>query len=288
MKNMPRKVLLPAFAMLSISEGLSAQTVTVSPSLICENQAFKVDFVMTPYCVDQVSSINKTVSDSVIRYEVDLDGPIDIELCAGISPAIPSRVTYYSDVIDGLAHGTHYIDLEYYANTTNGRTSTKLTRTRVNVQKTESYAGSGALSHNLESPGDGKTVSGISLIRGWACYESPLTVNVVQYQVDDGPLLELPYGSVRTDTNSICNESEGNGFAATVNWSRYSLGYHTLKLFINGNLANEHNFEIAGLGQEFVRGVSSSFTLNDFPESGKNTVIEWSEDLQNFIIVGTN
>ncbi|WP_353408414.1 hypothetical protein [Pseudoteredinibacter isoporae] len=284
MKNMCTQALISAFAMLSIPEETSAQTVTISPSLIFENQAFKVDLVISPACNEGVSSIQKSVSHSVVRYEVDLIGS-RIEQCADISPAIPGKVTYYSDIIEGMARGTNYVDLEYYINTVNGRTSTRSTRTIVNVQGTEGYEGSGALHHNLESPRDGETVSGINLIRGWACYESPITVNAVQYQIDNGPLIEIPYGSTRPDTNSICDGKEENGFGATVNWGAYSLGHHTLKLFINGKMTSEHNFEVAGLGQEFARGISRSFILNDFPEPGKNATIEWSEALQNFLII---
>lgn len=73
-----------------------------------------------------------------------------------------------------------------------------------------------------------------------------------------------------------------------MNWSVYSLGRHTIKLYINGNIASEHDFDIAGFGQEFAKGISGSFTLTDFPETGESTVVEWSEALQNFGIVERN
>jgi len=287
MKNLKFRVIGCFLLAGPLASSVSAQALSVSPSLVFEGQSFKTSMVISPDCNEGVSSITKTTQESNVRYEIDLVGD-RLENCSDFSPPIKGVVTYRSDIVSGLSQGINYIDMEYYIDSSTGRKSIGSERVELNVRSIDQFQGAGGLKYNFESPKPGTTVSGVNLIRGWACYESPVAVSSVEYQIDDGARIEIPFGSTRPDTSEVCDGNSNSGFGAVINWSVYSLGQHAIKLFVNGSMVEESEFNISGLGQEFVRGLSGSFTLADFPESGKTSTIEWSEASQNFIIKQVN
>ncbi len=97
---------------------------------------------------------------------------------------------------------------------------------------------------NIESPGADSYKSGTSIISG------SVLVTV------DGTAIQTGYGTERTDTASDCGESD-NGFGAPWNWNQFGDGLHTAIAYADG--------------MEFLSGVSSSWTILDFPQAGTNT-----------------
>lgn len=132
---------------------------------------------------------------------------------------------------------------------------------------------------HLESPQTGSFESGIGLIRGWIC-----DANQIEMQIDGGVKRTVAYGTVRSDTQTVCGDSN-NGFGFTYNWNLLEDGVHTLQVFADDVEFANVNFTVTTLGTDFLQGVNGDFALPDFPQSGQNTNIRWSEPHQNFVII---
>jgi hypothetical protein len=132
---------------------------------------------------------------------------------------------------------------------------------------------------SLGAPADGSSQSGIGLIRGWVCEATEVTI-----RIDGGEEIPAVYGNPRGDTESLCGDSD-NGFELLWNWNLSGDGEHTVEAFADGVSIGSSVFTVTTLGLgEFVRGLSGTFTLNDFPAEGQNTTVAWSEAEQNFLI----
>lgn len=126
---------------------------------------------------------------------------------------------------------------------------------------------------------DGSVQSGVGVVRCRAC-----DAKRVDIQFDDQEPIEVAYGTSRADTAEICGDSD-NGYGMVMNWSLLEPGIHTMKTFIDGREAREVEFEVAGLGEEFVKGLVGTYELEDFPGPGESVTVQWDEALQNFIII---
>lgn len=64
-------------------------------------------------------------------------------------------------------------------------------------------------------------------------------------------------------------------------------GPHTVRALRDGVEFARATFTVATLGLgDFPRGLSGTFNLGNFPQTGKTTHIQWQESLQNFVITG--
>ncbi len=133
---------------------------------------------------------------------------------------------------------------------------------------------------NLENPAPGSSQSGIGIVSGWKC-----TGDILTFTIDNGPPAQLAYGTSRLDTQSVCSDSN-NGFAFLINWNLVGNGQHTLRAFDNGVQFASSTFTVITFGTEFLKGANGIFTLQHFPQMGKNISIQWQESLQNFVIAG--
>ena len=143
----------------------------------------------------------------------------------------------------------------------------------------------------LGSPKVGERVGGFGLIRGWACYprESGLveaTIGRVSFQIDNGNVKPVPYGSRRGDATLRCDGNENTGFAAPINWNRFSLGEHTFRLYVDGREAMNRIVVVSGTGETFLKGLDAEYQLNNFPGDGDVTTVRWSQSAQDFTIIG--
>ncbi|MCB1826705.1 MAG: hypothetical protein KDJ54_19835 [Candidatus Competibacteraceae bacterium] len=136
-----------------------------------------------------------------------------------------------------------------------------------------------AASAQLESPRQDSFESGVGLIRGWVC-----DANAVEIQIDDGAKLRVAYGTDRDDTVEACGDAN-NGFGYTINWNRFGDGDHTLRAFVDGSEFAKVGFTVTTLGVEFLQGVTGQYTLANFPQTGRDVTVRWSEPHQNFVIV---
>jgi len=139
---------------------------------------------------------------------------------------------------------------------------------------------------SLEIPGNGAKLSGVSVISGWKCEaEGDLTIVFN----DDGKHIPLLYGTERTDVrmNGSCleNDHDNVGFVAIQNWGNLGDGEHTAVAYDNGVKFAESTFTVTTPGAGFLRGASKQVTVDDFPNPGDTTVLEWNQGTQHFEIV---
>lgn len=148
------------------------------------------------------------------------------------------------------------------------------------------------LQMGLGSPKADDVVGGFGVIRGWACYTKnqfgiPAIIGNVSYQVDNGNINPVPYGSSRGDVTEPCGgKLTTAGFAAPTNWNRFSLGTHTFRLYVDGEEVINHDVIVSGTGETYLRGLEAEYILDNFPDVGATTTIEWSQPAQDFTIIG--
>ncbi|MGE0682707.1 MAG: matrixin family metalloprotease [Candidatus Binatia bacterium] len=133
----------------------------------------------------------------------------------------------------------------------------------------------------LEDPQPGAIMSGLTILRGWAC-----TAGRIDLQID-GVSFQAVYPTARGDTASICDDDGNNGFSLLFNWNLAGDGVHTVIALKDGVEFGRATVTVVTLGQEFLTGVNAQYRLPNFPTSGQNVIIEWRESLQNFVIVET-
>ena len=133
----------------------------------------------------------------------------------------------------------------------------------------------------LEIPGDGTSVSGIGVISGWKCEAGDITISLN----GEAPFPAM-YGLPRSDTSAVCGDDDGNnGFFSYWNWGNLGDGDHTVVAYDNGEEFAESTFTVTTPGTDFLRGASKRVTVEDFPNPGDTTVLEWNQGTQHFEIV---
>ncbi|MBI3796352.1 MAG: hypothetical protein HY268_05185 [Deltaproteobacteria bacterium] len=135
----------------------------------------------------------------------------------------------------------------------------------------------------LENPTAGSFQSGIGLIRGWAC-----EANQIDIVLDDSITLQAAYGTSRGDTKTACGNNTNTGFGLTMNWNLFSSGLHTVRALVDGQQFGSASFTVTNLGQQFLTGVAKNAVLEDFPQQGKSTQLQWQESAQNFVIAAVS
>lgn len=271
----------------------SVQGIEQYPSLVVEGQEFELHIV--GYRVAGGSGLARPQPDE--RYTVTIEGnSIELDFAnfqdSCISPVPPGFYPTASQrkilSVPGLPAGTYSVTTSIDAYCSSSGQSER----QVTVYPKEE-----SLLFNSESPGEMQIVSGIGVIRGWACYEKadaygPATGSIIgriAYQVDTGLLNEVPYGGSRTDTEVVCGENNvGTGYGAVTYWGQYSEGEHSFTLYIDGEAVHTNTFSVAAPKAGFQTGLMDERVIEDFPEMGQSVVIRWSEADQNFIIVEFN
>ena len=130
----------------------------------------------------------------------------------------------------------------------------------------------------LETPQPGSFQSGIGLIRGWVCSAGRVDIEVVGRGT-----LQAVYGESRGDTQSTCGDGN-NGFSLQVNWNELGEGIHTVRALADGVEFGRAQVTVATLGQTYLQGVQGEFVVQPFPQSGKQTRIQWQESRQVFVL----
>lgn len=132
----------------------------------------------------------------------------------------------------------------------------------------------------LEVPGSGSSQSGIGIVSGWKC-----TAGTVTVQFDSGPFYEAGYGTIRTDTQGVCGDTN-NGWSFLWNWNKLGDGQHTVKAFDNGVQFGSATITVKTLGAEFRTDLSKTVTVPNFPAPGQSVTLQWQQGQQNFVIAG--
>lgn len=283
-------VLLLGLLSFSASSEFELVSIEQVPALVVENQPFELHYVGYAMSGDGQSALDPSDFFSVEVFGdqifVDYSDPsFGCLTPVGLVPNTPQRKIL---PLPGLPAGTYNV-VASFAIFCLGR---EFFQRSVTV-----FPANEELVFNAETPDKGQIVSGIGVIRGWACYDKAEAfgeaeggvVSRVSYQIDDGERLPLPYGSTRTDTATVCGEGNVNtGYGAVVYWGQFGEGEHEFKLFIDDQLVDSRLFEVVELEGGFQTGLESTNTIEDFPTPGASVTVEWSEADQNFIIVEKN
>ena len=144
----------------------------------------------------------------------------------------------------------------------------------------------------LENPAPNSFQSGIGVISGWACEANQVLIDIRKATGNDGrgsrqvAVLEAVYGTDRSDTQGVCGDTN-NGFAVLFNWNSLGDGQYEVFAEIDGRRITNRGASVAvtTLGEEFRRNLSGQYVLEGFPSPGESVVVEWSETLQNFVII---
>ncbi len=137
------------------------------------------------------------------------------------------------------------------------------------------------LKANLENPAPNSFQSGIGVISGWVCNAQRIEV---EFDGLNSLRFQVAYGTMRGDTIPVCGD-ENNGFGMTVNWNLLRDGQHKVRVLADGVEFASHTFKVTTLGHEFLTGASGRYAL-DF--AGDRLLIQWSQSLQNFVIVASS
>ena len=150
----------------------------------------------------------------------------------------------------------------------------------------------------LENPQNGKTISGIATVHGWAIDGKGITK--VELFVDGRFVGNIPYGGTRMDVKSAYPNypnSGDSGFGMVLNYSLLSSGNHTISARVHNQdgktLPLDATVTVKKFHGEFVEGMSPKIWLlkNNSVKIGADTrsydiQIEWLDELQGYGITG--
>ena len=136
----------------------------------------------------------------------------------------------------------------------------------------------------FENPQPGSFQSGVGVISGWACDAERIDV-VFNPGTENEAIFQAAYGTDRGDTQGHCNDIN-NGFGLLFNWNLLDDGQHTVSARADGVEFGSATFTVTTLGEEFLRGASREFLIEDFPADGNEVILGWQETIQNFTIQG--
>ena len=133
----------------------------------------------------------------------------------------------------------------------------------------------------LESPADDTTLSGIGFISGWKCDASNITVTI-----DEGDPLPVAMHQERSGlrTAGQCGGTINHGFIMWINWALLGDGEHVVVAYDDGVDFARSTFTVGTTGEEFLEDVTRRTVVDDFPEPGQQTLLEWNESTQHFEI----
>jgi hypothetical protein len=128
---------------------------------------------------------------------------------------------------------------------------------------------------NFENPPSGP-VSGATLVSGWHC-----SATRIEIEFDGTTRKPAASGTDRPDTEGVCGKRD-NGFGLLVNWADLGPGTHTVSAYADGALMDTRTVNVVTYGVVFLAGRSASTTVPNFPDPGKETVLDWRPGLQSF------
>ena len=155
-----------------------------------------------------------------------------------------------------------------------------MTRTNILLIAVWLFWGATALAEgNLENPAANANQSGVGLISGWFC-----DAETIEIVIDERPAKTVAYGTNRPDTEAACGDID-NGFGLLWGYFLLGDGQHRIRAYADGELFADRTFTVNTLGTaSFIKDLSGTFDLDDFPHEANITTLEWSESMQNFTV----
>ena len=92
------------------------------------------------------------------------------------------------------------------------------------------------------------------------------------------------YGTERLDTQEVCGDSD-NGFGLLFNWNLLGDGEHEVIAYVDDIELGRATVTVTTLGSEFLRDVTATCPVEDFPLPGERVTLEWQQNSQNFVIM---
>ena len=129
----------------------------------------------------------------------------------------------------------------------------------------------------LENPGEGSSQSGVGVISGWVCEADEVVIEF------NGVAQPAAYGTERLDSQGVCGDTD-NGFGLLFNWNLLGDGEHTVVALVDGVELGRATVTVRTFGEEFMRGATGRYILEDFPTPGRSVTVEWEQSQQNFVI----
>jgi hypothetical protein len=129
----------------------------------------------------------------------------------------------------------------------------------------------------FENPADNATVSGVSIVSGWHC-----TATRVEVEFDGSIRTPAATGTDRLDTLDTCGRRD-TGFGLLLNWAVLAPGPHTVRVLADGVEFGRRTVSVVGLGAQFLTGKAASAIVSEFPEPGRELVLDWQTGLQSFV-----
>ena len=130
----------------------------------------------------------------------------------------------------------------------------------------------------LENPGADSFQSGVGLLSGWVC-----DADMVEIELNGEPQ-EAAYGTARLDTAGVCGDTD-NGFGLLFNWNLLSDGEHEVVALVDGVELDRATVTVTTLGTEFLRDVTGTCEVADFPTMDETVTLVWQQTQQSFVIV---
>ncbi len=142
----------------------------------------------------------------------------------------------------------------------------------------------GAAQFVLENPAADSFRSGVSVISGWACNATTVTIELIGAESTE--TIEANYGTPRGDTGvpAHCGTGdEDNGFGVLTNLNRLGTGPATAKLRLDGVVVATNIFTVTRpTDDNFNRDLGGAFTLPGFPGAGEAVDSIWTTSTQSF------
>ena len=137
----------------------------------------------------------------------------------------------------------------------------------------------------LENPQADSSQSGLGVISGWVCEADKIEIEFENGVTGERSIMTAGYGTSRGDTAMVCEDDGNNGFSLLYNWNMLGDGMHMVRALADGVEFARGSVMVSTLGLgEMPTGLSGAYPLADFPTMGQETMIQWEESLQNFVI----
>ena len=135
---------------------------------------------------------------------------------------------------------------------------------------------------SLENPGADSFQSGIGVLSGWVCAADTVEIEM---ETEQGAVMRqaAAYGTERLDTEPVCGDTN-NGFGLLFNWNLLDDGEHEVVAYVDDVELGRATVTVTTLGEEFVRDVTGTCTVPDFPMPGETVRVAWQQSQQNFVL----
>ncbi len=124
--------------------------------------------------------------------------------------------------------------------------------------------------------------SGIGYVSGWYC-DLPAT-DTLTVRFNGGNPNAVLYGASRNDTVTVCGDAD-NGYVMPLNWNDLGDGLHVVEVFAGDELIASAEVWVTTFGLAFLTGAEATVVIQDFPEAGVTTTLEWRQEQQDFEVV---